>query len=252
MPDLEVQIKGTDKWSSFNELLSSAKNGSLQHLDSKECVDKYAQTFQTTYGNLLLVTEQLPPNTSYVHLTTQNVMNPRVYSTYRPPLADPYEWLCPIDWGDDCETYLPTIHTQIKKDNWTVASNRPPAGGRKIDYCLAKKARQICKLQYSLPLTIVAITFNLVKSAILCYMWFRMKEAPILTIGDAITSFLRCPDPYTKGGCLLLNREAESMFRSSSPSIKKYPLHEPRKYVRKRRRWGSAASTKRWVFSISS
>ncbi|KAF7516355.1 hypothetical protein PCG10_002299 [Penicillium crustosum] len=75
----------------------------------------------------------------------------------------------------------------------------------------------------------VVITFNLVKSTILCYMWFGMKEAPILTIGDAIASFLRRPDPYTKGGCLLLNREAESMSRSSSASIKKYPLHEARK-----------------------
>ncbi|CAI7594746.1 unnamed protein product [Penicillium crustosum] len=228
-PDLEVPLHDTDKWSSFNGLLSSAKNGSLQHLDPKECVENYAQTFQTTYGDLLLVTEQVSTNTSYVYLTTQGVLNPRRYLDLTPPQADPYRWLCPSDWSDDCEVYLPTIQSQIKKDDWSVGGTSSSGGGWKIDYCLAKKARQFCKLQYSFPLTMVVITFNLVKSTILCYMWFGMKEAPILTIGDAIASFLRRPDPYTKGGCLLLNREAESMSRSSSASIKKYPLHEARK-----------------------
>lgn len=213
-------------------------------------MENYAQTFQTTYGDLLLVTEQVSTNTSYVYLTTQGVLNPRRYLDLTPPQADPYRWLCPSDWSDDCEVYLPTIQSQIKKDDWSVGGTSSSGGGWKIDYCLAKKARQFCKLQYSFPLTMVVITFNLVKSTILCYMWFGMKEAPILTIGDAIASFLRRPDPYTKGGCLLLNREAESMSRSSSASIKKYPLHEARKYVRKRRRWGSAVSTRRWVFSI--
>lgn len=168
-----------------------------------------------------------------------------------PPQADPYEWLCPNDWSDDCVAYLPTIQSQIKMDNWTVASTSSSGGGWKVDYCLAQKVRQFCKLQYSFPLTMVVITFNLVKAAILCYMWFGMREAPILTIGDAIASFLRRPDPYTKGGCLLLNREAKSMLWYSSRSIKKWPLHEPRKYVGKRRRWGSAVSPRRWVFSIS-
>lgn len=213
-------------------------------------MENYAQTFQTTYGDLLLVTEQVSTNTSYVYLTTQGVLNPRLYLDLTPPEADPYKWLCPSDWRDDCEVYLPTIQSQIKTDDWSVGGTSSSGGGWKVDYCLAEKARQFCKLQYSFPLTMVVITFNLVKSAILCYMWFGMKEAPILTIGDAIASFLRRPDPYTKGGCLLLNREAESKFRSSSASIKRYPLHEPRKYVRKRRRWGSAVSTRRWVFSI--
>lgn len=232
--------------------MSSAKNESLHHLGPKECVDNYAQTFQTTYGDLLLVTEQVSTNTSYVYLTMQGVFNPQRYLDLEPPGADPYGWLCPNDWGDDCEVYLPTIQSQIKEGNWTVPSTSSSGGGWKVDYCLAEKVRQFCKLQYSFPLTMVVITFNLVKSAILCYMWFGMREAPILTIGDAITSFLRRPDPHTKGGCLLLNREAESvLFRYSPASIKKYPLHEPRKYVGKRRRWGSAVSTRRWVFSIS-
>ncbi|CAG7937860.1 unnamed protein product [Penicillium nalgiovense] len=251
-PELEAPRRDKDKWSSFNGLLSSAKNESLHHLGPKECVDNYAQTFQTTYGDLLLVTEQVSTNTSYVYLTMQGVFNPQRYLDLEPPGADPYGWLCPNDWGDDCEVYLPTIQSQIKEGNWTVPSTSSSGGGWKVDYCLAEKVRQFCKLQYSFPLTMVVITFNLVKSAILCYMWFGMREAPILTIGDAITSFLRRPDPHTKGGCLLLNREAESvLFRYSPASIKKYPLHEPRKYVGKRRRWGSAVSTRRWVFSIS-
>ena len=250
-PDLEVPLRDTDKWSSFNGLLSSARNGSLQHLDPRECVDNYAQNFQSTYGNLLLVTDQVSTNTSYVYLTMQGVFNPTRYLDLTPPQADPYEWLCPNDWRADCEVYLPTLRSEIKTGNWTVAGTSSSGGGWKVDYCLAEKVSQFCKLQYSFPLTIVVITFNLVKSAILCYMWFGMREAPILTIGDAIASFLRRPDPHTKGGCLLLNREVESLFRYSAASIEKYPLHKPRKYAGKRRHWGSAVSTRRWVFSIA-
>jgi hypothetical protein len=181
----------------------------------------------------------------------QGVFNPQRYLEVGRPRADPYEWLCPNDLGYDCEVYLPSIQSQIKKDNWTVASHSSSGGGWKVDYCLAEKVRQFCKLQYSFPLTMVVITFNLVKSAILCYMWFGMREAPILTIGDAIASFLRRPDPHTKGGCLLLHREVESMLWYLPTSIKKYPLHKPRRYFGKRKRWGSAVSTRRWVFSIS-
>ncbi|OQE29240.1 hypothetical protein PENFLA_c004G10140 [Penicillium flavigenum] len=226
-PDLEVPLQDTDKWSSFNGLLSSAKSGSLQHLDLKECVEDYAQTFQTTYGNLLLVTEQVLTNTSYVYLTMQGVFNPQRYLETRRPRADPYRWLCPNDLGYDCEVYLPSIQSQIKKDNWTVAGHISSGGGWKVDYCLAEKVRDI----------------------VLYVVWYERSSHP--DHRDAIASFLRRPDPYTKGGCLLLNREVESMLWYLPTSIKKYPLHKPRKYVGKRRRWGSAVSTRRWVFSIS-
>lgn len=43
----------------------------------------------------------------------------------------------------------------------------------------------------------VVIVFNIVKASVLLYMWLRIAEAPLLTIGDAIASFLRRPDPYT-------------------------------------------------------
>ncbi|KAJ5082659.1 hypothetical protein N7532_011702 [Penicillium argentinense] len=245
-PNLEVPRRDTDKWDAFERLWSSAGNDTLSHLDPTDCVNEYAQTFQTKYGNLLLVTEQVSTPITYVYLTTQGVFSPQRYLDLAPPQADPYGWLCPNDWGSDCVTYLPTIQSQIADNNWTVLSGSSSGGGWKVDYCLAEKARQYCKLQYSFPLTMVILGFNLVKTVILCYMWFGMREAPILTTGDAIASFLRQPDPYTKGRCLLSYQEARSISWKLHSRA-----HEPRVYNGKIKRWGSAVSARRWIFSIS-
>ncbi|KAJ5951286.1 uncharacterized protein N7479_009699 [Penicillium vulpinum] len=242
-PDLEGPLPGTDKLESFNRLSESAKSKSLKRLEPQECVDNYAQRFQTTYGNLILATEQMPTNATYIYLGTQDVYIP----TSMHLEGDTYRWLCPPHRSNDCAEYLPTIQSQIKQDNWTMISS---GSSRKIDYCLAERVEQFCKLQYSFPLVMVIIAFNLFKAAILCYMWFSMSEAPILTIGDAIASFLRRPDPYTKGRCLL-DRKSGFMLSVLSGSIKKWPPHEPRKYVGTRKRWSSAVSRRRWLISIS-
>lgn len=228
---------------SFEGLHASAQNGALQRLDNSQCVDAFAQTFQTTYSNLLLVTDDVKENDTYLYFTTQEVFNPWQYLVLPQPQADPYRWLCPGDLFDDCSTYLPTVRSQIAHNNWTVTERPDRAISWKVNYCLAEKGRQLCKLQYSFPLIMLIIGFNLVKTCILCYMWLGIRDAPLLTIGDAIASFLHRPDPATQGACLLTRRRAPALLQKRS-------LHQPEKYTGKRRRWGAAASVRRWMFSI--
>lgn len=96
----------------------------------------------------------------------------------------------------------------------------------------------------------VVIVFNIVKASVLLYMWLEISEAPLLTIGDAIASFLRRPDPYARTGCLLAGAEVRSIDRSTSATMKQKILQGPKIFGGKRKRWGSAASGRRWTFGV--
>ncbi|KXG52210.1 uncharacterized protein PGRI_084940 [Penicillium griseofulvum] len=193
-----------DSLDSFQHLLHAATNGTLDRLQGTECLDAFAQIFQKTYSRLLIVTgDVVIANDSYEHVYTNPVFNPNEYVSSS---TGPYDWLCldfPRDPGTrpDCNVNsIPKISTQIAKNNWTVTHY-------KVDYCLAEKQQEHCKLQYSLPITIIVITFNIFKAGILFYMWFKIPDTdiPILTIGDAIASFLRQPDRWITANTICIS-----------------------------------------------
>ncbi|OQE36889.1 hypothetical protein PENCOP_c011G05832 [Penicillium coprophilum] len=228
---------------SLQDLFYAAKNGTLDRLQGPECLDAFAQTFQKVYSKLLIVTDDGEGNHSYDLVRTNPVFKPLDYFS---GMVGPYDWICPHGVGYICNvSSLPDIRSHIANDNWTV-------GDYKIDYCLAEKEQQRCKLQYSFTILMIVILFNVLKTVILFYMWLQIPDTdiPILTIGDAIASFLRRPDRYTRGGCLLAYRNVRHMLRFSPKSFKKRPLEEPKPFSTTRRRWGSALSLRRWTFSI--
>ncbi|CAI7608869.1 unnamed protein product [Penicillium viridicatum] len=188
-----------DNRDSFQRLFHAATNGTLDRLQGMECLNAFAQTFQKTYSRLLIVTDDVKENDSYDLVYINPVFSPNEYSPneYVSSNIGPFDWLCPEVRQPDgtlpeCNVnIIPNISTQITDHNWTVR-------GFKIDYCLAEKQQEHCKLQYSLPITMIVITFNIFKAGILFYMWFKIPDTdtPILTIGDAIASFLRRPDRW--------------------------------------------------------
>ncbi|KAJ5553974.1 hypothetical protein N7513_003933 [Penicillium frequentans] len=234
--------------SSFKELYGAAKSGNLDRLDNYHCLNAFAQTYQTTYEKLWVVSDSTKGNNTYALIYTNPVFSP---SGYGYGDLGPYDWICPSSAEYNCNSKaLSAVRTDISQNAWTVGS----PGGRErfnVQYCMAMKKAQHCKLQYSFPLTMVVIVFNLIKASVLLYMWLGIPEAPILTIGDAIASFLRRSDSYTRNGCLLSGAEVRHMDRATSATLKKKPLRAPKIFDDKRRRWGSAASGRRWTFSVA-
>ncbi|KAJ5902093.1 hypothetical protein N7495_002621 [Penicillium taxi] len=220
-------------------------NGSLEHLNNSECVTTFTQTFESQYDKLLLVTNNMRFNDSkYDFLATgrtNNGPNDDIGSIWAS-----YEWLyglsyvdrsyCPFDNSD-----ISTFRSQIANNNnsWYIGRSSETLEIRwKVEYCLAEKASQYCKLQYSFPITITLIAVNIVKSMILLYIWVGLYDPPILTIGDAIASLLQREDIYTQGGCLLTWKD------KTRQEIK------PKPFLRKKRRWGSAVSIWKWISLI--
>ena len=201
----------------------------FKKLDNAECISTYGQPFtsdvdtlfvvigsqntsenNTVYGISLAswsspyygVFAMLEANTS--SQLTNGTLNPSTTMTvmgYETSdwTGDPYmSWICGASGPDvmyaqgDCN-----IKQQIKDAaTWEIA-------GYRISYCLSKIVmEQKCKLQFSSYILIAVTVANAVKAICMFLAFFRAKTEPLVTLGDAIQSFLKDPDPQTKERCL--------------------------------------------------
>ncbi|KAA8652739.1 uncharacterized protein ATNIH1004_001644 [Aspergillus tanneri] len=88
----------------------------------------------------------------------------------------------------------------------------PPA---RIRSCLSKKMEDNCQLWFSLPIAMAVLLCSATKVA--CMFLTAQQDRPemLLTVGDAMASFLKSPDPYTTGRCMM---SKDDVSRPTSPS----------------------------------
>lgn len=131
-----------------------------------------------------------------------------------------------------------------------------------IDGCLAIEADEQCQLLYSPPICIVIMLTGLVKvlAMILAARIGRSRSPPLLTVGDAVASFMTKPDGTTEGMCWMSSanvrggmwkklphgRQPRADEAESIPEEKTITFQRlsPRKF------WIHAASVRRWVTTI--
>ena len=77
--------------------------------------------------------------------------------------------------------------------------------GYPIDYCLTREWPKKCRLQFSLIILCVVIVGNCIKAACMLATLCVDIEG-LVTIGDAISSFLKTPDETTIGMCIVNRR----------------------------------------------
>jgi hypothetical protein len=166
----------------------------------QECIDAYATSFQSKYGSVVLISDDFNAANSSVN---------RVYSQQVPSSdddieIDPYRWICDQRRGilleEPCSHYLSGIRSG---DSWIMY-------GYTVNYCLADVEGEKCTLEFSLPLAIAVIGANFVKAVLIVLATILLRGTPLLTLGDAIASFLRSPDTLTEANCLL-SRESVAL-----------------------------------------
>ncbi|CAH0026570.1 unnamed protein product [Clonostachys rhizophaga] len=126
---------------------------------------------------------------------------------------------------------------QMSNGTWEVA-------GVKVKYCLSELKPSQCHLHIAASLVVVVIAFNLTKLIIVTLILFGncLDWDPLVTIGDASASFIKRPDPNTRGMCLSATEEIMECWGSKRPMPQEYRLHS--------NRWASAVSRGRWIFAI--
>ena len=81
---------------------------------------------------------------------------------------------------------------------------------------------------------------------------FRLGSGSLITVGDAVASFLAQPDSTTKGRCLVSRDEiVKEIDRSRLHGKDKWLPAHPQKAHIQRRKWGSSASWDRWIYTVS-
>ena len=192
-------------------------NTTFQRLTPKECFIAYAQPFLSGRRDVLFAST-LDNETDIEERTFR--MEPSLSSTSKATLS----WLCYYDEGSiDCDIDAP-----------------PPDKIKNIDHCLSEIVEEKCKVQFSLHIIVVVILCNVVKLCSMILILWKYKNPTLVTIGDAVSSFLDDSDITTKGMCLA----SKKSFTEESWSSKELLLET---YTKESALWFHAASRKRWL-----
>ena len=93
---------------------------------------------------------------------------------------------------------------------------------------------------------IIVIVCNFIKMS--CMAWIARKQdtEPLVTLGDAIASFLETPDKFTVGNCIA-SKESYSIRRNQTWETDESWGPLPLAWLGRRKTWFSAASKERWI-----
>ncbi|KAF2489259.1 hypothetical protein BU16DRAFT_567439 [Lophium mytilinum] len=219
----------------------------LDRLDNKACIDAWTKGYQTVYSSLLLVSKNSSVSDGDDPVLEMDWDYPMTRHLFKGWEYDPFQWICQADRPesvDDYQVATPCMGKELNRvtDNpseWVVWRYE-------VSHCLSKSAPRHCKICISLPLMLVVIAMNVVKAAIMIGVARRTRNGPLLTIGDAISTYLEDSDPYTKG----LSASGKSYFVNHSKQ--EHPWHTSAyQLTLKRQRWFTAVSRKRWIFCIA-
>lgn len=138
-----------------------------------------------------------------------------------------------------CETYAPKIAASLA-GQWTFKTYP-------VDFCVSEVAPERCGYSGNVPIISIVIICNAVKIGAMLFVALRLRDEPLITIGDAVESFLDHADERTTGACLYSKRDIlQKNTWNKSGNI------EPKQADFKPRKWNSAASGRRWTIVLGS
>ncbi len=228
-------------------------------LENAACIRTYADDLLSQYRNVILVVS----NSTTANNSLFNIFgydNGMQKALREGSSRDPYEWICDDDHLGDKIDLGPTIdlsfsvgahpcYAEVSKleavaDQWSVS-------GLAVQYCLAEPVTETCTLTFSLDIAIVVMVFNVVKILCMCYVAFLIRDRPLITVGDAVESFLKVVDETSKGMCLLTQKNVVFAWDQSSWEVnggqRRDLNQDPVEFRMTRHKWSNAPSSGRWA-----
>ena len=238
----------TDEYTEHNaklENLQIQNVSRIQNLSNLACIAAYGASFVTNRADLFAVSPNPNP-----------IGNNSVLSVIFPPTITMHQsggsWVCassakeeyygPGRWGCNLGT------TEADASHWEIRDYP-------MSYCLSQQVPEICRFEFSMQLLIAVILCNLIKAICMAITVWQQKVPTLVTIGDAISSFLDSPYPTTFKNCMISRAD---VVRGRWGRKKRFPgqqIQTPaplsRAWSPKQKRWFSAASARRWTACIS-
>ena len=206
------------------------------NLTNEACIKVYMQDYVTGNTNVLAVTSALNDSSSIVNTTYPAYVYRSVYRW-----DDTTPWICGDNTYDSHSYTCDTSAVLAEAADWTINMFKGHDGhlwAVPIQYCLSQPVEEHCTLQFSLWIITIVIMCNITKLACMLMLLFRQQAKPLVTLGDAVESFLETPDPTTENMCLADKSDfsEKKLWSAASDS------YEPRQLC-----WFASASFKRWL-----
>ncbi|CAM1501052.1 Fc.00g102140.m01.CDS01 [Cosmosporella sp. VM-42] len=183
------------------DLQTLANNSNLVQISGEDCVTKFDDLWQTNYDAVLIVA------------STGGSENNSLLDTAAPETAIS-KFLNELSWKTDPVSNL-------------------------IDVCLARETTSTSSsLTLSGSLLGVVAILNLLFVLALVLAIARPSFEPLVTLGDALASFLADPDPTTQSACLMTKAEVQRG---------RWGLREAKRWKKQSHRWIQTPSLTRWI-----
>ena len=185
---------------------------SLQNLTRKDCKETYAADFVSSHANVLAIAPDWTESSNGSDFILQ------VW------YAGPFGASDNSTWYDD----------------------------PRFEYCLSQTVEEHCQVQFSGAIMIVVTVCNLCKMIIMVYIAVEKPSEPLVTVGDALASFLDQPDPTTIGMCLAAKSHFEKATPPGSDSGQIFrPWGEEKlRYDFRTSYWYETVSMRRWTLLL--
>lgn len=229
---------------------NDAKNWT--YLNNQDCIQNYAHDFITKYRNVIAVVAN--ETTAADDTLLALAVNELPKSGYLDATFDPFAWIC----NDTQTTNKTGVHDRNSvgfvpcasqaRELEDMADTWWKSGGYHISHCLAEAIHPDCHLHFSPHLMGPVILMNIIKCLVAFYVAFRMVDTPLVTLGDAIQSFVKQPDPTTTGLCLTTAHEAERTFGRTAAHMAPRP---PQTFQAQRHRWAKVITKRQWLLLLS-
>lgn len=223
-------------------------------LQPEDCINTYVRA-QNKYGNVVVVTKETADD-SLVSISIQQFGRSMGEIGNSP-------WVCDRinSTGhefSDCDT--DTLLADVKMNGWRLPGYKHPELPDPtssvytkmprpdhlflIDHCLAQPIDPPCSLYMAVPLLATVVGCNLLKLVCLLTTFWSLKGSRLLTVGDAIDSFLREKDETTADSGLMSAKTVVGWTQLHDRGAER-PSSHPQK--RKSKSGLSAVSRCRWL-----
>lgn len=201
----------------------------LKLMDPAQCALSYSSEFKPKWGSVVLT------------LDGAEASNGSVYQAYG-YRADNDDGITTICDTMNHACFISSVITNVTTGApWNLVvedSNRPFGSSHTVTECYAQEVVQHCRVTFNVPLLITVIICNTLKAVAFIVILALPSFRPLITVGDAICSLLKHPDPET--GEFELDGSGTRTNRKQIPySTAPWKSH--------RCHWFCGASSRQWI-----
>jgi hypothetical protein len=206
-----------------------------EEISWQDCAKIYNQPFVFDHGDVIYTSPDIlgkENTTSSANTTSQ------LYSTTFFTLNS----MSYISWNYSSKA-LPYAELTLNNTLIIPPKNAPPNAlnitptYHKVTSCYSQTTVGHCKLKFNISIIIIVIICNATKAICMFLTVWNAKEYPLVTLGDAIASFLEVSDPTTRNMCLISKKDIDKAFNLPPPPRKWRGVAEKGYYAVSPRRW---------------